>query len=407
MAEIKSATVQGTCDATFASVREAFERNFADRGEVGASVAITVDGKRVVDLWGGVADPESGRPWAEDTVSVVWSCTKGATALCAHILVDRGELQLDAPVTKYWPEFGQKGKDRVSVRMLLNHQAGVAATRDPIPAGGMNDWERMTAAIAGEEPFWEPGTRNGYHAFTFGWTVGEVVRRVSGKSLGTFFKDEVAGPLGIDFQIGASADTEARMAPILFPPPPSPTDKLNEFFTVAFTDPTSLQALIVVNNGGWFGPGCNTAEAHAAEVPAAGGITNARGLAGLYAPLAGSGDNRLVSEDAVARMGAVSSATSRDASLLLPTRFAVGFMKGVDNRAVAEDGDSIILSEEAFGHSGVGGSIGFADPKRRMSFGYTMNALGAGVGINARGQSLVDAAYRSVGARSDRSGGWA
>jgi CubicO group peptidase (beta-lactamase class C family) len=141
-------------------------------------------------------------------------------------------------------------------------------------------------------------------------------------------------------------------------------------------------------------------------VPAAGGITNARGLAALYAPLAGSGDNRLVSEEAIARMGAVSSATGRDASLLLPTRFALGFMKGVDNRAVASEGDSIILSEEAFGHSGVGGSIGFADPKRRMSFGYTMNALGAGVGINARGQSLVDAAYRSLGARGDNAGSW-
>jgi len=406
MAETRTAHVEGSCDSKFAPVKEEFARNFAERGEVGASVCVTVDGRKVVDLWGGDADPASGRAWDTNTVSVVWSCTKGATALCAHILLDRKELDLDAPVKRYWPEFARNGKEAITVRMLLKHQAAVAAIRQPVPEGGFNDWEWITAALAEEAPFWEPGTRNGYHAFTFGWLVGEVVRRVSGKSLGTFFRDEVAGPLGIDFHIGAPEEVEARVAPILFPPPPGPGEDPGAFFVKAMSDPTSVQGLVVLNNGGWFGPGCNLPAAHAAEVPAAGGITNARGLASMYAPLAGSGDNRLLSEEAVVRMGAVSSATGVDAVLLAPTRFALGYCKSIDNRALWGPNDSIILSEEAFGHSGVGGSLGFADPKRRMSFGYTMNSLGGGVGINARGQSLVDATYKALGARSNASGTW-
>ena len=268
------------------------------------------------------------------------------------------------------------------------------------------DWELMVNALAKEEPFWEPGTRNGYHAFTFGWLVGEVVRRVSGKSLGAFFRDEVAGPLGIDFQIGATPETEGRVAPILFPAPPAAGEDPGAFYTRALTDPTSVQGLIVLNNGGWFGPGCNAPEAHAAEVPAAGGLTNARGLAGMYAPLAGSGPGRLLSEEGLSRAAAVSSATEVDAVLLAPTRFALGYAKSMDNRRRALPNDSILISEDAFGHPGVGGSIGFADPKRRMSFGYAMNQLGTGLGLNPRGQSLIDAAYLAVGATSNAGGSW-
>jgi len=406
MAELKTAQVGGICEPAFAGVREQFERNFAERGEVGASVCLMVEGKTVVDLWAGLAEPESGRAWTADTVCTVWSCTKGATALCAHILVDRGELDLDAPVKKYWPEFAQNGKDAITVRMLLNHQAAVAAVRQPVPEGGFNDWEWVTAALAQETPFWEPGTRNGYHAFTFGWLVGEVVRRVSGKSLGAFFRDEVAGPLGIDFQIGATPETEGRVAPILFPAPPAAGEDPGAFYTRALTDPTSVQGLIVLNNGGWFGPGCNAPEAHAAEVPAAGGLTNARGLAGMYAPLAGSGPGRLLSEEGLSRAAAVSSATEVDAVLLAPTRFSLGYAKSMDNRRRALPNDSILISEDAFGHPGVGGSIGFADPKRRMSFGYAMNQLGTGLGLNPRGQSLIDAAYLAVGATSNAGGSW-
>jgi CubicO group peptidase (beta-lactamase class C family) len=384
--------IQGFCDAKFHAVRQEFERNFRERGEVGASVCITVGGQTVVNLWGGTAHVATGAPWTEDTVSLVFSCTKGATALCAHILASRGRLDLDAPVAKYWPAFAHAGKAHIPVRMLLNHQAGLPAVRKPLPQGAFYDWDLMVAALEKEEPFWEPGTRNGYHGLTFGWLVGEVVRRVSGKSLGDFFQDEVAGPLGLDFWIGLPAGLELRVASMI----PGQPDTRSPFFT-ALADPSSLQSLMFLNTGGYMTlPDYDSQTAHAAEIGGAGGITNARGLAGMYAPLA-CGGKGLVSPGTVACMAAVASATGCDAVLLLPTRFSLGFMKSIDNRRLPPgQQDSVILSEDAFGHAGFGGSLGFADPKAQMSFGYTMNKMGPGTGLNERGQSLVDAVYRSL-----------
>ncbi len=208
-------TVHGSCDPKFAQVRQEFERNFSERGEVGASVCVTVRGETVVDLWGGTARPDTQTPWTAETVSLVFSSTKGATALCAHILASRGRLDLDASVATYWPEFAQAGKSEIPVTMILNHQAGLPAVRTPLPQGAYANWDLMVNALAKEEPFWEPGTRNGYHALTIGWLVGEVVRRVSGKSLGTFFQNEVAKPLGLDFWIGLPEDKEPRVAPMI------------------------------------------------------------------------------------------------------------------------------------------------------------------------------------------------
>ena len=407
MAQVTPATVQGTCDPRFALVREEFERNFAERDEAGASVSITLEGSAVVDLWGGFADPGTGRPWLSDTTVVVWSCSKGAAAICAHMLVSRAELDLDAPVARYWPEFAQSGKDAIPVRMLLNHQAGLPAVRQPLPLGAFYDWELMTAALAAETPFWAPGTRNGYHGLTFGFLVGEVVRRVSGRSFGRFFREEVAGPLGLDFHFGLPESEEPRVAPCIPQPPPDP-ERLTPMERQAFSDPGSVTFLMLANTGGYLSPGeCDTRAAHAAEIPSAGGVTNARGLAGLYAPLANGGGG-LVDEGSVRRMAAVSSATGVDATILLPTRFSLGFVKSIDNRRHPVGGsNSVILSEDAFGHSGIGGSIGFADPKARLSFGYAMTRHGSGAGLNERGQRLVDAAYRSVGCTTDASGGWA
>jgi CubicO group peptidase (beta-lactamase class C family) len=394
--------IQGACEAKFHAVRQEFERNFRERGEVGASVCVTVRGQRVVDLWGGTARVDTGAPWTEDTVSLVFSCTKGATALCAHILASRGLLDLDAPVATYWPTFAQAGKTNVTVSMLLNHQAGLPALRKPLLQGAFYDWELMVAALEKEEPFWAPGTRNGYHGLTFGWFVGEIVRRVSGRSLGTFFQDEVAGPLGLAFWIGLPEQRESRVALMI----PGEADLESPFFQ-AMASPTSLQALMFHNTGGYMArPDYDSRAAHAAEIGGAGGITNARGLAGMYAPLACGGQG-LVSRDSVARMGAVSSATGQDAVLLLPSRFSLGFMKAMDNRRQPPGlQDSVILSEDAFGHAGFGGSLGFADPKAEMSFGYTMNKMGKGAGLNERGQSLVDAVYRSLGYQSNASGTW-
>ena len=399
--------VQGTCDQKFQEVRQEFERNFAERDEVGASVCVTVGGQTVVDLWGGTADTETGAPWTDETVSIVFSSTKGATAICAHVLASRGELDLDAPVTKYWPEFAQAGKENIQVKMLLNHQAGLPAVRENLPQGAYADWDLMVDALAKEEPFWEPGTRNGYHALTYGWLIGEVVRRVSGKSLGTFFRDEIAQPLGLDFWIGLPEDKESRVAPMIAAEPDPNSVLFQEMAT-----PGTLAALAILNVGGYMGaiPEYDTQAAHAAEIGGAGGITNARGLAGMYEPLAlggKKGDVELVNAGTLARMGRVSSSTGRDAVLVMPTRFALGFMKTMDNRKEpAGVQDSVLFSEEAFGHVGAGGSFGFADPKAGMSFGYTMNRMGSGASLNERGQSLVDAVYRALGYQSSESGAW-
>ncbi len=390
----------GYCDERLAAVRTEFERNFAERGEVGASLHITVDGHPLVDLWGGTVDRD-GTPWQEDTVVVVFSCTKGATALCAHLLVDRGALDLDAPVAGYWPEFAANGKEAATVRMMLDHSVGVPAIRDRLPDHACCDWDEMTSRLAAEAPWWEPGTRNGYHMLTFGWTVGELVRRVSGRSLGTFFAEEIAGPLDADFWIGLPAEYEVRVAPVIQPTPDR--EELSEFTRVLLDEPESLQRLAWMNSGG-FDP--NDPVVRRAEIGGGGGVANARGLARMYVPLA-CGGGELVSPTTLTAMSEVSVATGRDATLLLPTRFGLGFMKSMDNRRrVAGDRDSAILSSTAFGHVGAGGSIGFADPACRLSFGYAMNRMGPGILLNERGQSLVDATYRALGYTDNAAGVW-
>jgi CubicO group peptidase (beta-lactamase class C family) len=403
-------TVQGTCDRRFSGVREEFERNLTERGEVGASVCVTVDGETVADLWGGVADPATGRPWERDTIGVVWSCTKGAVALCAHMLVSRGELHLDAPVTDYWREFGKGGKEGVTVRVLLGHQAGLAAVREPLPEGGLCDWDLVVDLLAAQEPLWEPGTRQGYHALTYGHLVGELVRRVTGRSFGTFFRDEVAGPLGLDFWVGLPPEHAPRVAPTIPAEPPEPDDAIPDFYAQAMTDPASIPGLVLMNSGGLMFPGAMDKPAvYAAEIPAVNGVANARALAGMYRPLAlgGAVDGvRLLDEATTAEATRVASATEVDATLSVPTRWALGFMKATDNRNLPGGiEDSALLTEDAFGHAGMGGSVGFADPVARLSFGYSMNKQGAGLGINRRGQALVDAVYRTLGYRQPDGGG--
>ncbi|MEM9562510.1 MAG: serine hydrolase domain-containing protein [Actinomycetota bacterium] len=404
---------QGTWDPRFAEVADELARNLSERGEVGASLHVVVDGEVVADLWGGsrtapappdgdpgaaTAEPE---PWEPDTAVVVYSCTKGATALAAHLLIDRGELDLDAPVGDYWPEFATNGKDAATVRMMLNHSVGVPALRERLPDGACTDWDLMCERLAAEEPWWEPGTRNGYHMLTFGWTVGELVRRVSGRSLGRFFAEEVAGPLGADVWIGLPDAEAHRVAPVLQPIPDR--RNLSRFTRVLLDDKGSLQRLAWLNTGG-FDP--NDPAVRRAEIGGGGGIATARGLARMYRPLAADGGD-LVSAAAVARMGDVSVATGCDATLLLPTRFGLGFMKSMDNRRrPAGERDSAVLSSAAFGHVGAGGSIGFADPAAGLSFGYVMNQMGNGILLNERGQALVDATYRALGHTDDSTGTW-
>jgi CubicO group peptidase (beta-lactamase class C family) len=411
--KVDSGALCGTFDPRFSRVADEFERNFRERNELGASVCVMLDGDPVVDLWGGTARADSAEPWNSDTLSVVWSSTKGAVSFCAHLLAARGDLDIDALVTDYWPEYGQRGKSATTVKMLLSHQSGVCAISERLPANAYADWDVMIQAIEKQAPFFEPGTAHGYQALTYGWLVGEVIRRVSGCSLGDFFRQAIGDPLGLDFWIGLPEAHESRTARMIMPEmnlnDPSP-------FLYAMRDPKSVQALAMGNSGGYMDlnkddiRGFDTRLAHAAEIGGAGGLANARGLAGLYAPLACGGRMNgveYVSPDILARMAAVSSASSRDVTLLAPMRFSLGFFKAMDNRrSIPGTQDSMFIPEAAFGHPGYGGSIGFADPESGISFGYNMNRMGQGMLLNERGQSLIDALYQSLGYRSRESGNW-
>ena len=397
--------IKGFVRPQFEQVAEEFRRNFTERGEVGASVCVYADGEPVVDLWGGSTGRADGTDWGADTTAVAWSCTKGATALCANMLADRGELDLDAPVARYWPEFAANGKTSVTGRMLLNHQAGLPAWRERLRPGDLYDWELATSLLAAQQPYWEPGTRHGYHSVTFGFLVGEVVRRVSGCTLGAFFQAEVAEPLGIGFWIGLPEERESEVADSeLF----DAGVAAGPLYQTARDDPGSIGAQVFTNSAGLFEPGAvNTHPFHAAQIPSVNGITHARGLAGMYRVLSvgGTADgHRLVSWETLRAMGRIESASSSDAVFGVPTYFGLGFRMSQDNRTRGKN-LSLILGEDAFGHHGWGGSIGFADPHFRLAFGYVMNRHGPGT-INERGQSLIDAAYRSLGATTDAPGFW-
>ena len=393
--------IHGTCDPKFAAVAEAFEHNFSKRNEVGASVCVRIAGETVVDLWGGHTSTKKDKEWQDDTISIVFSCTKAATALCAQILIDRGELKLDEKVAAYWPEFASNGKEDVTVRMMLNHSSAVPALRAPVKPGGYLDWDYMCKRLAGAKPYWEPGTTNGYHMVTFGWTVGELVRRVSGKSLGTFFKKEIADPLGLDFHIGLPKNQHERMANMI-PHVPGPEDLGSNFVKALMSNPLSVQFQALMNSGMW---DFNSPKSWMAEIGGAGGISNARGLAGMFAPLVG--DQPYLSLERISDMSAPSMETDKDFTLLIPTRFGQGFMLSMDNRAkIPGEGNSAILGDKAFGHVGMGGSIGFADPLPNLALGYSMNKMGGGILLNDRGQSVVDATYQSLGYTKIENGAW-
>lgn len=400
---LEAHAISGHCDDRFAPVAEAFAHNFAEHGEVGASVSLVVEGRLVVDLWGGLTAPD-GAPWQRDTVHVVFSCTKAATALCIHLLAARGALDLDAPLTAIWPEL-RAAQAGATVRMMLDHTIGLPALRDPVKVDCMTDAAYMTARLEAEAPFWTPGTRQGYHALTYGFLLGEVVRRVTGQSLGAFFAEQIAGPLGLDFHIGLPAEHEARVAPVI--PHRPPKGAPDTPFMVAAKTPGTATNLFVFNSGDWATRGVNTPAGRAAEIGAAGGVGNARSLAQMFAALVEGGGKLGLTPDRIAGFATCSAATHCDETLRAPTRFGPGFMLTMDNRHPNRGGDGLILGAQAFGHIGMGGSLGFADPAAGLAFGYTMNRLGAGLLLNERGQALVDAAYRCLGYRTTAPGFWA
>ncbi|MCX4759526.1 beta-lactamase family protein [Streptomyces sp. NBC_01275] len=381
--------VHGHCDARFTAVRAAFEENFRERDELGAAVTVTVDGVTVADLWGGWADAAHTRPWERDTLVNVWSTTKGPVALCAHVLADRGLLDLDAPVAVYWPEFAAAGKEKVLVRHLLSHRAGLAGLREPHSLEQLYDWELTVARLAAMEPWWEPGTRSGYHALTYGFLVGEVVRRVSGLLPGAFLEREVTGPLGVDFTVGLPEKEAGRAAELVHPPVASASEQAAIFSQLA---PVALAALTNPVAGA---AEANSPQWRAAEIPAANGHGTARAVAALYGIFAGRGSfggRRVLSVEAAERMRE-GQGSCRDlvlgAGFAHDTEVALGLWLSGPNGSYGPN-------PRAFGHDGFGGSCGLADPEAGVSLGYVMNRMGPHIADDPRKTALIEALYSAL-----------
>ncbi|MFE9576896.1 serine hydrolase domain-containing protein [Nocardia sp. NPDC006044] len=381
-------TIDGTVAPGYEAVRDAFAANFADQGDIGAAVCVYRDGRPVVDLWGGLADPDAGRPWERDTLALVYSATKGVVTAAAHLLVQRGLLDLDAPVARYWPEFAAASKGEIPVRWLLTHQAGLAAIDKPVPLDDALAWTPMVDALAAQTPNWTPGTDHGYHGRTFGWLIGEVIRRSTGRTAGQFLAEEIAGPYGIDFFIGLPAAQRDRVSRLVFAPKPDldsvPDELIPEQLrpmVAAMRDPESLanRAFQITDP-----PDIdfNSPAVQAAEIPASNGIGTARGLARLYASLVGEVDGKRLLTPATLAAAIREQTSGLDRVIMLPDRYATGFMLPI--------ADLTLGGPNTFGHPGRGGSLGYADPERNLAFAYITNYIVEGA-VDLRARNLVDA----------------
>jgi CubicO group peptidase (beta-lactamase class C family) len=389
-------STHGWTASGFEGVRDAFEKNFADGLEVGAAFSAYHRGKKVVDLWGGQFDPTSGKDWEEDTIALVYSTTKGATAICANRLAQEGRLDVNAPVATYWPEFAKAGKEAIPVDWLLSHRAGLAWVDAPLTLPEVLAWDPMIHALEAQTPVWEPGTQHGYHAVTYGYLVGEVIRRISGRSVGTYFREEVGDPLGLDFWIGLPAENESRVSPLtggfsaLGGDGDSEMDPETAASLAALIGPDSMLGK-ALSGGGAFAntDDFNTPAVHAAEIPAAGGIGDARSIARMYAACVGEVDGiRLLTPEQI-----VDATTQRtegpDVVILnLDLQFGLGFF--VPSTLLQLGGP------KSFGHFGMGGSMGWADPEAELGFGYVMNKMDLGLAGDLRSYNLVNACYDAI-----------
>lgn len=378
----------GFVEPRFARVRDAFVRNFTERGDLGAAVCVYHQRRPVVDLWGGVVDRDTQRAWSRDTLGIVFSATKGMTAIVVHRLLERGVLELDAPVATWWPEFATAGKAAVTLRHVLTHRAGLAAVRAKLTLDEVLAWQPVCAAIAAQAPDPGWGKAHGYHARSYGWILGEIVRRATGHSLGRVFADEIAAPLGLDFWIGLPVAQEPRVATLYAAP--EPEDPKQRAVLARFTGPDTFlgQVLSGPSNLFSYGPMWNTRPLRAAEMPSSNGIGDARALARVYAATVGEVDGvRLLAPETVARASAV-EVDGPDAVIRMPTRFGLGFMLPPTLSPACPEG--------SFGHPGAGGSLGFADPRAEIGFGYVMNQMQMGMTGDSRAAALVEAVYASL-----------
>lgn len=364
----------------FAGARDAFAANLASGADLGASFCATLEGETIVDLWGGWADEARTRPWEADTIVNVYSTTKTMTALTALLLADRGELDFDAPVARYWPEFAAAGKDRVKVSHIMSHAAGLSGWKEPITVEDVYDWEKVTSLLAAQAPYWEPGAQSGYHALTQGFLVGEVVRRITGKSLGTVFREEIAEPLGADFHIGLPASEDGRVAELIPPPPGG---------AIGDGEQSPLVANMSRN------PGINPRETRtrawrAAEIPAAGGHGNARSVAEIHVLLANGGvakGKRLLSE-AGCRKALELQIEGTDLILGTPARFGMGF--GLPSATVPLPNPNSIF------WGGYGGSLIIIDMDARTTIGYAMNKMAGTTTGDMRAMGMAMAVWGAL-----------
>jgi CubicO group peptidase (beta-lactamase class C family) len=390
----ESPEVHGRCEPAFAALRRALADVIESGFEVGAALAVHVDKQPVVDLWAGYKDSARTRPWDEHTIVNLYSVGKAVTAVCALRLVESGALDLDSPVSRYWPEFAQAGKTHLPVRYLLTHQAALPAVFRVLPPGAVLQWEVMTDALAAQEPWWEPGAAHGYHVNTYGFLIGEVVRRITGKSLGTYLRDELARPAGIDFVVGFGPELDARCAEILPPRPGSDGDERRVLFEgelATLTGLARMRAGAYRNPPGLSGMGIvNSREWRAAEVPSTNGHGNARAVARLYAALAGDGglDGVHILSPETVEMAIAEQVYGEDLILERPTRFGLGFQLTMPERPLGP-------GPRSFGHFGAGGSLGFADPDARVAFAYAMNQ-GRGGWQHKHVRHLIDLVYEAL-----------
>ncbi|MFD4031596.1 serine hydrolase domain-containing protein [Streptomyces sp. NPDC058637] len=384
--------VRGTVTPGFEAVRDAFVRNFEQRGERGAAVTVYRHGRKVVDLWAGTRDVDGTEPWAVDTVQIVRSAGKGIAAAVPLLLHQRGQVDLDAPVGTYWPDFKANGKERVLVRHLLAHRAGLAALDATLTPEEAVDGTSGPRAVAAQRPLWEPGTDHGYHAQTYSWLVAELVRRTTGRTIGRWIAEEIARPLGLDFWFGLPADEAHRIGRI-GPVEPPVTEgnggalrlRPKRSVAEAYRDPASLTRRA-------FGaidplPDENDPVYRAAELPGSNGVATARGLARCYAAMIGEVDGHRLFAPATLTLARTEESAGPDRVLVVNTRFGLGYM--------LHGPAAPLLAPGSFGHPGRGGSLGFADPESGIALGYVTNGLQKGVTADPRAQALVRA-LRSV-----------
>ena len=376
------AEVHGTFDDRFRGVRDALAEQL-DGEELGASIAVDVDGETVVDIWGGHRDEARTTPWTRDTIVNVWSTTKTITALAMLTLVERGRLDVHAPVAEYWPEFAANGKDDVRVKHLMSHTSGVAGWDPPFTVEDMYDWERATSRLAAQAPWWEPGTASGYHANNQGHLLGEVLRRIDGRSLQQYVAAELAAPLGADFRIGARPEDEGRIAPVV-PPPPLP-------FDLAALDPAS--PLVRCFTGPVADASkANTPEWRAADMGALNGHSNARGVLDVMRVMSLGGEAggvRLLSDKTIDLVFDV-QADGVDLVLGVPFRFGIGF-------GLAPSGAVPYLPEgRVCFWGGWGGSMIVMDLDRRVTTSYMMNRMAPGIVGSPRAEAYLNAVYAAL-----------